>query len=98
MFNFKKGQDLEIAVKPKRLNDINGIVRKRITVEEVYSNFILCKGKNYKECFLISSFENKEIVVTREFAKKNKADKKAEGFRLGVFPIGLGNMAKQNSN
>lgn len=87
MFKFEKGQDLEIEVKPKRLNDSNGIIRKRITIDGVYSNFILCQSKNYKECFLLSSFENKEIVITREFKKKNKAVKKSEGFRLGVFPI-----------
>jgi len=63
MFNFKKGQELEIKIKPKRLNDSKGVITKKIEIEAVYDRFILSKGENYKECFLLSSFVNGEITV-----------------------------------
>lgn len=87
MFNFRKEQELIINIKPKRINDHNGVVTKKIKVEKVYNNFILCEGEHYKECFLLSSFKNGEIVVVREIKKKK--EHKTESFKLGVLPLNI---------
>jgi len=63
MFNFEKGQELTVSIRPKRVNDRKGIVNKRVKVEGIYNDFVLFQGKNYKESFLLSSFVDGEIRV-----------------------------------
>jgi len=86
MFNFRKGQELIINIKPKRINDHNGVVTKKIKVEKVYNCFILCEAEHYKECFLLSSFKNSEIVVVREINKKK--EHKTKSFK-GILALNI---------
>jgi len=87
MFKFEEGQELIINIKPKRINDSKGIVTKIIKVEKVHNRFILAKGENYKECYLLSSFKNGEITVVREIKKKK--EHKTESLKLGVLPLSI---------
>lgn len=63
MFNFEKGQELTVSICPKRINDSKGVVKKRMKVDGIYNGFVVFQGKNYKECFLLSSFVAGEIKV-----------------------------------
>lgn len=63
MFNFEKGQELTVSICPKRINDSKGVVKKKVKVGGIYNGFVLFQGKNYKECFLLSSFIAGEIRV-----------------------------------
>lgn len=61
-FDLKVGQRLVIE---RNVRGAGGYstVKTRCRVEGVYPTFVLLKRKNYKECFLISSFLNGDLKV-----------------------------------